>query len=63
MRGLLKQYLDGEEAEQLDISGLADQIMNTVSIGSIVASALDKKPEDMPEYKDLSDAEFEKIAL
>lgn len=63
VRALLNQYLDGEENEHLDVSGLADQVINTVSIGSVVASALDKDPADMPEYKDLPDAEFEKVAL
>ena len=63
VRGLLNQYLDGEEGEALDISGLSDMIVNCVSIGSIVASSLDQNPEDMPEYKDLPDAEFEKVAL
>jgi hypothetical protein len=43
--------------------GLADQVVSTVSIGSVVASSLEKDPADMPEYKALSDEEFEKIAL
>ena len=41
VRALLNQYLDGEENEQLDVSGLADQVVNTISIGSVVASSLD----------------------
>lgn len=41
VRALLNQYLDGEDNEQLDVSGLADQVVNTISIGSVVASALD----------------------
>lgn len=42
---------------------MADQVVNTVSIGSVVASSLDQDPADMPEYKDLPDEQFEKIAL
>jgi len=34
---------------------LADQVVSTVSIGSVVASSLDQDPADMPEYKDLPD--------
>ena len=45
------------------MSGLADQVVSTISIGSVVASSLEKDPADMPEYKKLSDEEFEKIAL
>ena len=37
--------------------------MNTVSIGSVVASPLEQDPAEMPEYKDLPDEQFEKIAL
>lgn len=63
VRALLNQYLDGEDNENLDVSGLADQVVSTVSIGSVVASVLDEDPADMPEYKDLPDDKFEKIAL
>ena len=63
VRALLVSYLDGEENEQLDLSGLSDQVVSTISIGSVVASSLDQDPADMPEYKELSDADFEKIAL
>ncbi|TNV78286.1 hypothetical protein FGO68_gene12590 [Halteria grandinella] len=63
VRALLNQYLDGEDNETLDISGLADQVVNTVSIGSVVASALEQDPADMPEYQDLPDDQFDKIAL
>lgn len=63
VRALLNQYLDGEDNEQLDVSGLADQVVSTVSIGSVVASCLEKDPADMPEYKSLTDEEFEKVAL
>ena len=63
VRALLNQYLDGEENEMLDVSGLADQVVSTVSIGSVVASPLEQDPADMPEYKDLPDEQFEKIAL
>jgi hypothetical protein len=37
--------------------------VNTVSIGSVVASPLEQDPAEMPEYKDLPDEQFEKIAL
>lgn len=63
VRALLNQYLDGEDNETLDISGIADQVVNTVSIGSVVTSALEQDPADMPEYKDLPDEQFEKVAL
>ena len=63
VRALLNQYLDGEDNEKLDVSGLADQVVSTVSIGSVVASSLEKDPADMPEYKSLTDEEFEKVAL
>lgn len=63
VRALMNQYLDGEDNETLDISGIADQVVNTVSIGSVVASALEKDPAEMPEYKDLPDEQFDKIAL
>jgi hypothetical protein len=55
VRALLNQYLDGEENEQLDVSGLSDQVVSTVSIGSVVASPLEQDPAEMPEYKDLPD--------
>ncbi len=45
------------------MSGLADQVVSTISIGSVVASSLEQDPTDMPEYKALTDPEFEKIAL
>ena len=38
-------------------------MVSTISIGSIIASSLDKDPADMPEYKDLNEEEFNKIAL
>lgn len=63
VRALLNQYMDGEDNEQLDVSGLSDQVVCTVSIGSVVASCLEKDPADMPEFKSLSDEEFEKVAL
>jgi hypothetical protein len=37
--------------------------VNTISIGSVIASALDEDPENMPEYKDLEELEFNKILL
>jgi len=63
VRALLSQYLDGEDNENMDLSGLADQVVSTVSIGSVVASPLDQDPAELPEYKDLPDAEFDKVAL
>lgn len=59
------QYLDGVEQEQLNISDMADHILERASIGSVIASPL--APKDDPEknhaYDKLSDAEFEKIAM
>jgi hypothetical protein len=63
VRALLNQYLDGEENEQLDVSGLSDQVVSTVSIGSVVASPLEQDPAEMPEYKDLPDDQFDRVAL
>jgi len=63
VRGLLNQFLDGEEQEALDISEMADNIVSRASIGSMVASPLDQDPETMPEYKDLPEAEFNKVVL
>jgi len=47
IKALLTQYLDGEEAEELDLMGLADHICERVSIGTVVVSPLD--PENDPE--------------
>lgn len=41
VRALLNQYLDGEEGENLDLSGLADNVVNTISIGTVIASSLE----------------------
>lgn len=63
VRALLNQYLDGEEQETFDLSGLADEVINTVSIGAVIASSLEQDPEHMPEYMNLNDEEFEKVLL
>jgi len=65
IKGLLAQYIDGEEAEETDLTGLADHICERVSIGQVVVSPLDedKDPELMPEFADLSDDEFKKRSL
>ena len=63
VRALLNQYLDGEENEQLDVSGLSDQVVSTVSIGSVVASPLEQDPAEMPEYRHLPDDQFDRVAL
>lgn len=55
--------MDGEDNDLLDVSGLSDQIVSTASIGSVVASSLEQDPAVMREYKDLPDAEFDKVAL
>ena len=65
VRAFLMQYLDGVEQEQLNISDMADHILERASIGSVIASPL--APKDDPEknhaYDKLSDAEFEKIVM
>ncbi|CDW91073.1 UNKNOWN [Stylonychia lemnae] len=61
VRALLSQYLDGEEQEKLDLSGLADLVVSCISIGSVVASALELNPEDDPQYKHLNDEDFQKV--
>jgi hypothetical protein len=33
IRALFNQYLDGEEQENLDLSGLADLVVNNISVG------------------------------
>ena len=59
VKALLNQYLDGEDQETLDLSGMADNIVARSSIGSIVASSLgDQDPEINPKYKNLNDTEF-----
>lgn len=65
VKALLAQYLDGEEAEDLDLMGLADHICERVSIGTVVVSPLDPEndPEQNPELQALSDAEFLKAAV
>ena len=61
VRALISQYLDGEDQENLDLSGLADLVVSCISIGSVVASALDPNPEEDPKYKHLNDEEFQKV--
>lgn len=65
IKALLVQYLDGEEAEELDLMGLADHICERASIGTVVVSPLDPEndPEQIPELQKLSDADFEKAAV
>ena len=64
VRTLLTQYLDGPEQENLDISSMADHILERASIGSVIASSLGHEdPEKNPAYAKLSDEEFNKIAL
>ena len=64
VRTLLLQYIDGEEQETLDVSGMADNILARASIGSVIASSLaEQDPEVDPQYAGLSDAEFEKVCL
>lgn len=43
------------------MSGLADQVVNCISIGTIVASAINPNPEEDPQYAHLSEAEFQKV--
>jgi protein BCP1 len=65
IRAFLSTYLDGEEAEKIDLVGLADHICERHSIGQVVASPLDdaENPELMPELMKLDDDAFEKEAL
>ena len=58
VRAHLGQYLDGEDQESLDLSGLANNVVECVSIGSCIASCLDPNPEEDPKYKDLNDEDF-----
>jgi len=45
------------------MSAMADYILERASIGSVMASSLGPEdPENNPEYADLPDAEFDKIA-
>ena len=63
VRTLLTQYLDGEEQESLNISGMTDSILQRASIGSVIASSLGvADPVLNPEYAGLDDEEFAKIA-
>ena len=42
---------------------MADLVVNTISIGSVIASALEVDPAEMPEYNNLPEAEFNKVVL
>ena len=64
VKSLLNLFLDGESYEQLDVSGMADHILERASIGSVIVSSLGKDdPEVDPKYAKLSDAEFDRICL
>lgn len=61
VRIMLIQYLDGEQQEELNVSGMADNIVERASIGSVIASSLGKEdPAVDPKCEKLSDAEFDK---
>lgn len=62
---MLLRYLDGEAADSLDIIPMTEHICERTSIGQVVASPLepDEDPEQMPEFKGLSDEEFAKVAV
>jgi len=65
VKAFLSTYLDGEEAEKIDLVGLADHICERHSIGQVVTSPLDDvdNPELMPALMKLDDDEFDKEAL
>ena len=65
IKALLALYIDGEEAEEADMMGLADHICERASIGQVVVSPLDddKDPEQLPEFDNLDDEEFRKRSL
>lgn len=64
VKTMLVNYLDGQEQESFNMSAMADYILERASIGSVIASSLGfEDPERNPEYADLPDDEFEKIAL
>jgi phage terminase Nu1 subunit (DNA packaging protein) len=65
VKALILRYLDGAEADELDVIPMADHICERVSIGQVVASPLepDQDPEQMPELAKLSDADFAKVAV
>ena len=59
VRTLLNQFLDGEAQEKLDISGMADNVLDRASIGSVIASSLgDEDPDKDPRYEGLNDDQF-----
>jgi hypothetical protein len=63
VRSFLAQFMDGKEQEALNISDMADHILERASIGCVIASSLGKDdPERNPAYDKLSDADFEKVA-
>ena len=60
VKTMLSQYLDGEHQEKLNLSAMAEYIIERASIGSVIASSLGKEdPERNPAYAKLSDKEFE----
>lgn len=60
---MLGGFLDGQEQLKFRVSDMADYILERASIGSVIASSLGAEdPELNPEYADLPDDEFEKIA-
>jgi len=38
-------------------------VVGRPSVGSVIASSLARDPETMPEYRNLSEAEFDKVVL
>ena len=64
VKALLNTYLDGQAQEALDVSAMADHILERASIGSVIVSSLGKEdPEVNPKYASLPDAEFDKVCL
>lgn len=62
-RTMLSTFLDGQEQEKFDMSAMSDYLLERASIGAVLASSLgDEDPEKNPEYADLPDEEFDKIA-
>ena len=63
VKNMLNQFLDGQEQLKFRVSDMVDYILERASIGSVIASSLGADdPELNPEYADLPDDEFEKIA-
>jgi len=53
----LLKYIDGLEAEDLDLIAMTEHICERVSIGQVVATPLepDQDPEQMAEFAGLTD--------